>query len=58
MADSSQKELKALWEKEKLFVTSNFPFSHSVFYRHVKKKKKKGLFGLMIVFVGKVARIL
>ena len=24
--------LKTLWEKEKLLVTSNFPFSHSVFY--------------------------
>ena len=24
--------LKALWEKEELFVTSNFSFSHSVFY--------------------------
>ena len=24
--------LKTLWEKEKLLVTSNFPFSHCVFY--------------------------
>ena len=24
--------LKTLWEKEKLLVTSNFTFSHSVFY--------------------------
>ena len=24
--------LKTLWEKEKLLVTSNFPFSHGVFY--------------------------
>ena len=24
---------KTLWEKEKLLVTSNFSFSHSVFYR-------------------------
>ena len=24
--------LKTLWEKEKLLVTSNFPFSHHVFY--------------------------
>ena len=24
--------LKALWEKEKFLVTSNFSFSHSVFY--------------------------
>ena len=26
------KSLKTLWEKEKLLVTSNFSFSHSVFY--------------------------
>ena len=25
--------LKTLWEKEKLLVTSNFSFSHSVFYQ-------------------------
>ena len=25
-------QLKTLWEKEKLLVTSNFSFSHSVFY--------------------------
>ena len=24
--------LKTLWEKEKLLVTSNFSFSHSIFY--------------------------
>ena len=24
--------LKTLWEKEKLLITSNFSFSHSVFY--------------------------
>ena len=28
--------LKTLWEKEKLLVTSNFSFSHSVFYMFVK----------------------
>ena len=28
--------LKTLWEKEKLLVTSNFSFSHSVFYPFVK----------------------
>ena len=27
--------LKILWEKEKLLVTSNFTFSHSVFYFHL-----------------------
>ena len=36
-----------MWEKEKLLVTSNFSFSHIVFKRLVKKKKKnpQGLFG-------------
>ena len=29
---SAVQVLKTLWEKEKLFVTSNFSFSHSVFY--------------------------
>ena len=29
---SSLSLLKTLWEKEKLLVTSNFSFSHSVFY--------------------------
>ena len=29
---SSSSILKTLWEKEKLLVTSNFSFSHSVFY--------------------------
>ena len=28
--------LKTLWEKEKLLVTSNFSFSHSVFYPFAK----------------------
>ena len=43
---SSQKWWKALWEKEKLLVTSNFSFSHSVFKRLVLQKvKNKGLFG-------------
>ena len=28
--------LKTLWEKEKLLVTSNFSFSHSVFYLFVE----------------------
>ena len=31
-APGKQAFLKTLWEKEKLFVTSNFSFSHSVFY--------------------------
>ena len=32
-AESSPKELKTLWEKEKLLVMSNFSFSHSVLKR-------------------------
>ena len=31
-APGKQAFLKTLWEKEKLLVTSNFSFSHSVFY--------------------------
>ena len=42
----SNKVVKTLWEKEKLLVTSNFPFSHSVFKRLLlQTRKKKGLFG-------------
>ena len=34
------------WEKEKLLVTSNFYFSHSVLKRHVLQTcKNQGLFG-------------
>ena len=46
MAESSQKWLKTLWEKEKLLDTSNLSFSHSVFKRLVlQTRKNKGLFG-------------
>ena len=46
MADSSSNKLKTLWEKEKLLVTSNFSFSHSVFKRLVlQTRKNQGLFG-------------
>ena len=31
-APGKQAFLKTLWEKEKLLVTNNFLFSHSVFY--------------------------
>ena len=31
MAESSPKGKKTLWEKEKLFITSNLSFSYSVF---------------------------
>ena len=56
MAESSLKEKKTLWEQEKLLVTSNFSFSHSVFERLVlQTRKNQGLFGkglkmLTIVF--------
>ena len=37
---------KTLWEKEKLLVTSNFSFSHSVFRRPLlQTRKNQGLFG-------------
>ena len=41
-----QRGRKALWEKEKLLVTSNFFFSHSVFKRLIlQTRKNQGLFG-------------
>ena len=46
MAENYHKGLKTLWEKEKLLVTSNFSFSHSVFKRLVlQTRKNQGLFG-------------
>ena len=46
MAESSPYGYKTLWEKEKLLVTSNFSFSHSVFTRLVLQTcKDNGLFG-------------
>ena len=46
MAESSPNRWKTLWEKEKLLVTSNFSFSHSVFKRAVlQTRKNQGLFG-------------
>ena len=45
-AESSPNGLKTLWEKEKLLVTSNFSFSHSVFKRLVMQTRKNhDLFG-------------
>ena len=39
------KSFKTLWEKEKLLVTSNFSFSHSVFKRLLlQTRKDQGLF--------------
>ena len=40
MTLNSQKEYKTLWEKEKLLVTNNFSFSHSVFKRQVLVKTR------------------
>ena len=46
MEDSSQNAQKILWEKEKLLVTSNFSFFHSVFKRlELQTCKNQGLFG-------------
>ena len=46
MAENSLNGWKTLWEKEKLFLRSNFSFSHSVFKRLVRHtRKNQGLFG-------------
>ena len=46
MAESSPNGLKTLWEKEKLLVTSNFSFSHSVFKGVIlQTDKNQGFFG-------------
>ena len=44
MAESSQNGQKTLQEKEKLLVTSNFSYYHSVFKR-LQTRKNQGLFG-------------
>ena len=44
--------LKTLWEKEKLLVTSNFSFSHSVFYPF------RELFAIFIKFEIVVCKVL
>ena len=45
-AENSPDRYKTLWEKEKLLVSSNFSFSHSVFKRLVvQTRKNQGLFG-------------
>ena len=41
MAESYPDGWKTLWEKEKLLVTSNFSFSHSVFKRLVSQGRQK-----------------
>ena len=46
MAESSPNGWKTLLEKEKLLVSSNFSFSHSVFKKLVLlTRKNQGLFG-------------
>ena len=46
MAESSPIECKTLWEKDKLLVTSNFTFFHSVFKGLVLQTCiNQGLFG-------------
>ena len=46
MSECSLNGLKILCEKEKLLVTSNFSFSHSVFKRPVlQTRENQGLFG-------------
>ena len=46
MAEYSVNGLKTLFEKEKLLITSNFSFSHSVFKRLVlQTRENQGLFG-------------
>ena len=50
MAECSQNGSKTLWEKEKLLLTNNFSFSHSVFQRLLLQKLKiQGLFGKYII---------
>ena len=44
--ETSPKEKKTLWKKEKMLVTSNFSFSHSVFKRLVlQTRKNQGCLG-------------
>ena len=43
MAESAPNRKKTLWEKGKLLIASNFPFSHCVYKRQIHKKQ--GLFG-------------
>ena len=46
MKGSYSKRQKTQWKKEKLLVTSNFSFSHSVFNRLLlQTRKNQGFFG-------------
>ena len=52
MAESSLNGLKTLLEKEKLLITSNFSFSHSVFKRLVlQTRKNQGLVGKGLIII-------
>ena len=65
MAEWSLNGLKTLCEKEKLLVTSNFSFSHSVFKRLVQQtRENQGLIKVMtdvtmqsLIKTGQLARI-
>ena len=46
MAEGFPNRYKTMWEKDKLLVTSNLSFSHSVFKRlALQTRKNQGLFG-------------
>ena len=50
MGESPPKGLKTQWEKEKLLVTSNFSFSHSVFKILIlQTRENPGLFGKWLI---------
>ena len=55
MVETSPNELKTQWKKEKLLVTSNFSFPHSVFKRLVlQTRKNQGLFWERVKRVGNI----
>ena len=57
MVESYLNGLSTLWEKEKLLVTSNFSFSHSVFKRiKLQTRKNQGLFGKGLMVNKKTTR--
>ena len=52
MASSSLNELKTMWEKEKMLITSNFSSSRSVFKRLVRQtRKNQGLLGKELKYI-------
>ena len=51
MAESFSDLWKTLWEKDKLLVTSNISFSHSVFKRLAPQtRENRGLFGKALTY--------